>query len=151
MNELKSLVTLLKAARSVEKQLERNIVASSSMSLSEFMVMEALYSKDEDLPIQDIARMVLLSSGTMTYVINQLVKRGFIERINCTKDKRIVYAHLTDLGKIQISVAFKTHKQFIEKLFSVFTEEEVKEYIRLNKKIGKHASQGLEQKEGYKS
>ena len=144
MNELKSLVTLLKAARSVEKQLERNIVSSSSMSLSEFMVMEALYSKGEDLPIQEIAKKVLLSSGTMTYVIDQLVKKGSIERINCTSDKRIVYAHLTVQGRTQIAAAFKTHKQFIEKLFSVLTPEEADEYIRLNKKIGKHASLNLE-------
>lgn len=144
MNELKSLVTLLKAARSVEKQAEKNIVSSSSMSLSEFMVMEVLYSKAEDLPIQEIAKKVLLSSGTMTYVIDQLVKKGSIERINCTSDKRIVYAHLTPQGRIQIATAFKTHKQFIEKLFSVLTSEEADEYIRLNKKIGKHAALNLE-------
>jgi MarR family 2-MHQ and catechol resistance regulon transcriptional repressor len=148
MNELKSLVTLLKAARSVEKQVERNIVSSSSMSLSEFMVMEALYSKGDDLPIQEIAKKVLLSSGTMTYVIDQLVKKGAIERINCTKDKRIIYAHLTVMGRVQIASAFKTHKQFIEELLSVLTEEEISEYIRLNKKVGKHASLGLQQKEG---
>ena len=148
MNELKSLVTLLKAARSVEKQIEKNIVSSSSMSLSEFMVLEALYSKGEDLPIQEIAKKVLLSSGSMTYVVDQLVKKGSLERINCEKDKRVVYAHLTDQGRIQIAQAFKTHKQFIEQLFSILTEEEAETYIRLNKKIGKHASQPLEQKEG---
>lgn len=144
MNELKSVVTLMKAARSVEKQLERNIVSSSAMSLSEFMVLEVLYAKGEDLPIQEIAKRVLLSSGTMTYVIDQLVKKQAIERIPCTSDKRIVYAHLTPLGKTQIAAAFKTHKAFIEKLFSVFTEEEAETYIKLNKKIGLHAQKNLE-------
>lgn len=144
MNELKSLVTLLKAARSVEKQLEKNIVSSSSMSLSEFMVMEVLYSKGEDLPIQEIAKKVMLSSGTMTYVIDQLAKKGAIERIPCTQDKRIVYAHLTPLGKSQIALAFKTHKVFIEKLFSVLSEDEAETYIKLNKKIGLRAQNGLE-------
>jgi MarR family 2-MHQ and catechol resistance regulon transcriptional repressor len=84
----------------------------------------------------------------MTYVIDQLVKKGAIERINCTKDKRIIYAHLTVMGRVQIASAFKTHKQFIEELLSVLTEEEISEYIRLNKKVGKHASLGLQQKEG---
>ena len=144
MNELKSLVTLLKAARSVEKQLEKNIVSSSSMSLSEFMVMEVLYSKGEDLPIQDIARKVLLSSGTMTYVINQLVTKGWIKRIACENDKRVNYVALTDEGMSTIEKAFLKHQAFITDLFGILDPSEQQDYARLYKKIGLHAQRILE-------
>lgn len=143
MNELKSLVTLLKASRSVEKQIEKNI-ADLNLSLSEFMAMEALYSKGEDLPIQLIAKKVLLSSGSMTYVIDTLVRKGLVERVNCTTDKRVIYARLTESGKTLISAAFESHRQFVKGLFGVLSEDEAEEYIRLNKKIGVHAQQGLE-------
>lgn len=143
MNELKSLITLLKASRSVEKQIERNIT-HQNLSLSEFMALEALYSNGEDMPIQLIAKKVLLSSGSMTYVIDTLVHKGLVERVNCTTDKRVIYARLTDSGKTQISVAFDIHRQFVKELFGVLSEEEAKEYIRLNKKIGLHAQKGLE-------
>lgn len=143
MNELKSLVTLLKASRSVEKQIERNI-SHLNLSLSEFMALEALYSKGEDLPIQLMAKKVLLSSGSMTYVIDTLVRKGLVERVHCTTDKRVIYARLTEEGKTQIRFAFEVHSQFIKGLFGILSEDEAIEYIRLNKKIGMHAQQGLE-------
>jgi MarR family 2-MHQ and catechol resistance regulon transcriptional repressor len=142
MNELKSLVTLMKASRSVEKQIEKNI-ASLNLSVSEFMAMEALYSKGEDLPIQLIAKKVLLSSGSMTYVIDTLVRKGLVERINCKADKRVIFAHLTTAGNAQIRTAYESHERFVKGLFNVLSEEETKEYIRLNKLIGIHAQQGL--------
>lgn len=133
MDELKSLVTLLKASRSVEKQIEKNI-AESGLSLSEFMLMEVLYSKDEALPIQDIAKKVLLSSGSMTYVIAQLVHKGHIQRINCTEDKQVIYADLTEIGKAKFATTFIAHQTFVEGLFGVLTDEERLEYTRLKKK-----------------
>lgn len=143
MDELKSLVTLLKASRSVEKLIEKNI-ASSGLSLSEFMVMEVLYSKETDLPIQEIAKKVLLSSGSMTYVINQLVSRGWIKRFACEEDKRVNYVALTQEGQQKIRSAFQVHQVFIDDLFKVLNESEKQTYTQLNKKIGLHAQQQLE-------
>jgi MarR family transcriptional regulator, 2-MHQ and catechol-resistance regulon repressor len=143
MDELKSLVTLLKASRSVEKQIEKNITPLN-LSLSEFMALEVLFSKGEDMPIQLIAKKVLLSSGSMTYVIDTLVRKKLVERIHCITDKRVIYARLTEAGKTQIRSAFEIHTRLIKGLFGILSEEETKEYIRLNKKIGLHAQQGLD-------
>lgn len=148
MEQLKSLISLLKASRSVESLIEKN-VNQYGLSLSEFMVLELLYSQKKDLAIQVIAQRVLLTSGSMTYVINQLEQKKYVRRIKCEEDKRIYYAHLTTEGLHKITYVFSQHQQFLTQLFSVFSKEENEQYHILNKKIGKFAQNAM--KEGTKN
>ena len=87
------------------------------LNISEFGVLEMLLHKGEQ-PVQKIAEGILVTSGTMSYVIDKLQKRDFVYRKNCEKDKRVFYICLTETGAKYISDIFPKHKQFIDDLFS---------------------------------
>ncbi len=144
MRQLKSLISLLKASRSIETLIERN-VSQYGLSLSEFMVLELLYSQKKDIAIQAIAQRVLLSSGSITYVIDQLESKNYVIRLKCENDKRKIYAHLTNEGLEKIQFVFNEHQQFIQEIFRVFSEDENKQYHNYNKKIGIHAQEKLKE------
>ena len=131
---LKLLVTLLKAANSVSEFI-RIQIPSYQLNVSEFMVLELLNSSKR-VAINEIGQRVLLSSGSMTYVINQLEKKNYIVRIPCTSDKRKTYIELTDVGQQLIQDIFEKHKSDIDQLFSECSEAEKKQAIATNKKIG---------------
>ena len=92
-------------------------VQEFDLNISEFGVLEMLLHKGEQ-PVQKIAERILVTSGTISYVIDKLQKKGFVYRKNCEKDKRIFYVCLTETGEKYISDIFPKHKQFIDELFS---------------------------------
>ncbi len=64
--------------------------------------------------MSSIAKDLLITVGTLTIAINQLVKKGFVQRIRSSKDRRVVLISLTLKGK----QAFRHHMAFHEKMVS---------------------------------
>lgn len=131
---LKALITHLKANQYIKEHIRKDML-HHDLSLSEFMVLELLYHQKEQ-PIQMIAKKVLLTSGSMTYVINQMEHKQLILKRRCDKDQRITYIDLTPSGRQLIERIFPQHEQMIQSMFSILTEEELKQWIDLHKKIG---------------
>jgi MarR family 2-MHQ and catechol resistance regulon transcriptional repressor len=100
----------------IEKQVQEN-----GLNISEFGVLEMLLNKGEQ-PVQKIAEKILVTSGTITYVIDKLQKKELVYRRNCEKDKRIYYICLTPKGEALISEVFKKHKKFLDELFGNLDE-----------------------------
>ena len=84
---LKALTKFLRASGSVTIMLKKDM-QSYGLNPTEFTVMEVLYSKGEQ-PIQIIGNKVLLASSSITYVIDQLEKKKFVERRVNEKDRRV--------------------------------------------------------------
>jgi len=112
---LKLLIALARTHRAVFDQLEKNI-KSFDLNLSEFGVLEMLLHKGET-PVQHIAEKILVTSGTITYVIDKLVKKELVKRVKCEKDQRITYVSLTEEGRELISGIFPEHVNFLNELF----------------------------------
>ncbi|PGZ86494.1 MULTISPECIES: MarR family transcriptional regulator [unclassified Bacillus (in: firmicutes)] len=112
-----------------------NNIKCFGLNLTEFAVLELLYHKG-DQPIQQIGKRILISSGNMTYVLDKLEARRYIKRIHCPKDRRVIYAALTEEGRSVISCIFPAHSEMIHNLFSQLNSVEKDMLIYLLKKIG---------------
>ncbi len=64
---------------------------------------------DHRLRMSDLADQVLVSRSRLTYRIDQLVRRGFVERQTCESDGRGLHASLTDAGLAAIRAAAPGH------------------------------------------
>src|SRR5699024_12709906 len=73
--------------------------------------------------------------SSTTYVIDQLVKKGYVRRRQDTKDKRITYAVLTDEGHKLMENIFPKHAETIANAFSILDDEELAILRRALKKI----------------
>lgn len=127
-------VVMSKANRAVTLAVEKQI-KSLNINPTEFGILEVIYHKGT-LPIQQVAEKILISSSRISYAINQLEEKGLIKRIPCQKDKRVIYAALTQAGQDFMDSVFEQHTQDIERIFSVLSDEEKKTLIKLNKKLG---------------
>lgn len=94
------------------------------LNVTEFAVMELLYHKGEQ-PIQKVKDRILIASSSTTYVIDQLVKKGYVIRRQNPKDKRVIYAVLTEKGHELMCKIFPLHAKTIEKVFSSLSDEEL--------------------------
>ncbi len=134
---LKLFIILSRASRSVMDKVQDDI-RNYGLNTTEFAVLELIYHKG-DQPIQQIGKKVLLSSGSITYVVDKLEKKDLLERKPCPKDRRITYAKITDKGKELMDSIFPKHREAIRTIFAGVTNDEKEQLIELLKKIGLYA------------
>ncbi|WP_339249385.1 MarR family transcriptional regulator [Sporosarcina sp. FSL W8-0480] len=131
---LKLFIVLSRASKVVSEEANK-IIESYELNPTEFAVLELLFHKGRQ-PIQKIGQKILLRSGSMTYVVDKLEKKGLLERVFCQEDKRVTYMSITPAGKELIERIFPPHEKNIEKLMSALTKEEQETAIELLKKLG---------------
>lgn len=136
-SSLKLWVVMNKAFQSIEKHLRRQ-VESHGLSFTEFAVLEVLLHKGP-LPIGEIGDRVLLTSGSMTYVIDKLERREFIRRRTCAQDRRVIYAELTEKGRTLIEKVFVEHATLLKDLMQGIQSEERILAANMLKQLGIYA------------
>jgi MarR family 2-MHQ and catechol resistance regulon transcriptional repressor len=137
-------LVLWKAARAVEGYAEKS-VSDLEMCGSDFAVLEALLHKGP-LPVNEIGRKVLLTSGSITVAVDRLETKGLVERRASGTDRRARIVHLTKEGRKLITRAYAEHAADMERLASAsLTKADRATLIRLLKKIGYEAAGVSEQ------
>ncbi|WP_156291568.1 MarR family winged helix-turn-helix transcriptional regulator [Oceanobacillus salinisoli] len=136
---LKAFVVLLKANKTLGEVIKKDI-SSHGMRTSDFTIMEALYHKGKQT-IKQISEAVLINTGSITYVIDKLEKKGLLERIPCKDDRRAVHIQLTDEGMNLMAEIFPLHQKVIEEIFEDVSEEEKEIVIDVLKRVGKKGEQ----------
>lgn len=131
---LRALTIMLKASGSVTNMLKKDM-RSHGLNPTEFTVMEVLYSKGEQ-PIQMIGNKVLLASSSITYVIDQLENKNYIERKVNESDRRVTLVSLTKEGQEMMEDIFPQHSKLIENLFGDLTIDEINQISESLKVIG---------------
>lgn len=132
-------LVLWKAARAVEAYAEAS-VAQLEMCGSDFAVLEALLHKGP-LPINEIGKKVLLTSGSITTAVDRLEDKKLVERRAHGTDRRAKIVHLTKEGRKLITRVYADHAADMERLASAsLTKKERETLIRLLKQIGYKAA-----------
>lgn len=132
--KLKALTILLRATKSVEKVV-RGDIETYGLNPSEFGVLEILLHKGPQ-PMQNLCKKLLMANSSLTYVVDNLVKRGFAERYISEEDKRSNFVKLTENGEMFINEIFPIHEGRIGEIFSILSEDELKNLTESLKKIG---------------
>ncbi|KFM98969.1 MarR family transcriptional regulator [Bacillus clarus] len=133
---LKVFIALSRVHRSVMDTTNKSI-QSNGLNPTEFAVLELLYHKGGQ-PLQQIGERILIASGSITYVVDKLEKKGLVKRIPCPNDRRVIYAQLTEVGENFIASIFPSHEKVIHHSFEMLTKDEKTELLTLLKKIGKY-------------
>ncbi|WP_046214539.1 MarR family winged helix-turn-helix transcriptional regulator [Paenibacillus wulumuqiensis] len=132
---LKLLVVLSKAYKAISEQAVKD-VKQYGLSPSEFMILEVLYAKGK-VPLQQIGSKILVTSGSITYNIDKLEKKGLLKRIPSSEDRRVIYAEITHEGNELFKYIFPEHAVNISHLMNGLSLKEQEAAIELLKKLGK--------------
>lgn len=134
-------IALSRAGQWVNAHADRDI-RTYGLNRTEFGVLELLYHKGPQ-PLQQIGGKVLMSSGNITYVVDKLEKKGFCRRRTSDKDRRLIYAEVTEQGSSFIEEVFPAHTKIIDLAVAGLDDEEKAVASRLLKKLGKAAQQSF--------
>lgn len=81
----------------------------------------------------------MLSSGSITCVVDKLEKKQLLVRKPCSEERRVTFAVITEGGKQLMDTIFPEHREAINGIFSGLKEKET--LISLLKQLGFHAQE----------
>jgi MarR family 2-MHQ and catechol resistance regulon transcriptional repressor len=135
---LDAFVKLMRAANSVSTATSPEL-AAANLTVSQFAVLEVLYHAGP-LCLTEIAHKILTTGGNLTLVVNNLEKRGLVQRKQSSDDRRYFSLHLTSKGKHLIGEIFPKQAARISQVLEVLTSEEQSQLAGLCKKLGTGAT-----------
>lgn len=133
-DKLKILIGLHKNVKELDK-MTLDIGRRYGLSFSQFMVLEALYSKG-NLSIGEVREAILSSVGTISLVVKNLEKMGYVKRNTDENDKRVSILSLTDEGRAVIEKVIPENESMIYDYMKDLSEEETTTLLSLLKKLG---------------
>ncbi|GEK32734.1 MarR family winged helix-turn-helix transcriptional regulator [Kurthia sibirica] len=131
---LKLFIVLSRATKAIN-EVTYQFIQENNVNPTEFAVLELLYHKGRQ-PLQKIGNKILLASGSITYVVDKLEKRGYISRILSPSDRRITYAEISPKGSAFMDELFPRHEQQLHELTNGLNVKEKDQAIALLKKLG---------------
>ncbi len=145
---MKLFTVLTRAYQAVRRRVEQQI-RTMGLNPTEFAVLEFLYSSG-DSPVQKIGEKVLITSGSITYVVDKLEKKNLVERKTCPHDRRVTFIALTDAGTMVMDTALPHHAEELTAICNGLDTNEKNYLIEALKKLGIYA-EGVKPSLGDKS
>jgi MarR family 2-MHQ and catechol resistance regulon transcriptional repressor len=105
------------------------------LTISQFGVLEGLFHLGPMQPGQ-LAAKILKSSGNLTLVIDNLVKRGLVTRQRRSDDRRCIDVQLTPAGESLIAAIFPGHVVGVVQTMGALTTDEQEHLAALCRKLG---------------
>jgi MarR family 2-MHQ and catechol resistance regulon transcriptional repressor len=123
----------MKTSKAIHERIKEEMV-KNKLSITEFSVLEVLYQKGKQT-IQQIGNCILISSGSMTYVIDKLEQKGLIKRNDCANDRRVIHVTLTEEGNELMEVIMPKHHKLVDDMFDSLNSDEAETLVNLLKKV----------------
>ena len=124
---------LMQTSKAIHDRIKEEM-AKNKLGITEFSVLEVLYQKGKQT-IQQIGNCILVSSGSMTYVIDKLEQRGLLSRNACPDDRRMIHVTLTDGGNELMNEIMPKYHEFVHQMFEVLDFDESETFVQLMNKV----------------
>lgn len=131
-----TMVVYLNASSTIKSNLGIAI-RENGITETQFRVLDVLYFLGK-MNINDLMKKMLATSGNITFVLKSMESKGYINKKQCMKDKRKSYIEITEKGENLFEKILPEHLKEVDKLFSIYTDEEKKTLINLLKKFKKY-------------
>lgn len=106
----------------------------STLTTAETICTEVIYALDRPT-INEVAKFLGISQPNITYKINNLVKKGYVNKIQSLEDKREFYLELTAKFYDYYDIKNKYMDIVLKRAEKRFTNEEIEEFVRMLKII----------------
>lgn len=106
----------------------------NDLSITEMHTIEAIgmYKKKTS---SEVAKELSITVGTLTVAINNLVKKGYVERIRSEDDRRVVKLGLTKKGKLLFRVHQHFHREMVKRILNGMGKAEEKALLKALKNL----------------
>ena len=115
---LRLWLRLLRATRAIEVELREKLRRKFAITLPQFDVMATLARKENGMSMTELSRMLMVSNGNVTGIIDRLAAEKLVLRQAPANDRRSYIVRLTPKGAAQFAVIAKAHEAWVDEMLS---------------------------------
>jgi len=94
-----------------------------------------LVEQHQDIGIKQMAQLLGITSSAVTQLVNTLVDKGYLSRHDNSSDRRSLQINLTQKCREEVEQLEQRQIERMTGVFEALSDEELENYIKLNKKI----------------
>ncbi|MFZ2100795.1 MAG: MarR family transcriptional regulator [Oricola sp.] len=134
---LKLWIRLLGVTRAGESHLREFLRVRHDTTLPRFDVMAALFRSKDAVTMSELSRMLLVSNGNATAVVDRLEADGLVRRLPSESDRRTVHVALTEDGRTRFEHLAAEHEREVNALYANLSEQDIDTLTDILKRMGK--------------
>jgi DNA-binding MarR family transcriptional regulator len=136
---LRVWLRLLTCTQLIERRVRTRLRERFATTLPRFDLMAQLERHPEGLKMGELSRLLMVTGGNVTAIVDQLEKEGLVERVDEPADRRAFRIHLTRAGEKTFAEMARAHEEWVVELLAGMTRREQEELLRLLAKVKQHA------------
>ena len=133
--EEEALLSVVRTSDQLQIRSARLLREYGLTSPTQYNILRILRGEGKPLPILEIASRTITVVPGITGLIDRLERAGFVNRLRCEKDRRVIYVALTDQGMTTLAALDEPLVAQHHELVGHLSKGELKELIRLLEKI----------------
>jgi len=136
---LRIWLRLLTCTQIIERRVRSGLREEFGTTLPRFDLMAQLERHREGLKMNELSRLLMVTGGNVTAIVDQLEKEGQVERLDDSADRRAFRIRLTRAGEKSFTEMARAHEQWVVELLAGLTSRERDELLKLLAKLKQHA------------
>jgi DNA-binding MarR family transcriptional regulator len=126
---------MLTCANLIETDIRSSLRIDCDSTLPRFDLLAQLEREPNGLLMKELSKRLMVTSGNITALADQLESEGFIERISVPEDRRATKIKLTVEGKTKFNQMAIVHEQWVVNMFSALDRSEQEQFHGLLGKL----------------
>ena len=140
---LRIWLRLLTCTQMIERVVRSRLRERFGTTLPRFDLMAQLERHPEGLKMNELSRMLMVTGGNVTAIVDQLEHEGLVERLDDASDRRAFLIRLTRAGERSFAEMARAHEEWVVELLSGLSRREHDDLLKLLAKLKSHAVEVL--------
>ena len=136
---LRIWLRLLTCTQLIERQVRSRLREEFATTLPRFDLMAQLERYRDGLKMNELSRLLMVTGGNVTAIVDQLEKEGLVERLDEPADRRAFRIRLTRRGAKSFAEMARQHEEWVVELLSGLSHRERDELLKLLAKLKQRA------------
>ena len=136
---LRVWLRLLTCTQLIERRVRSGLREEFGTTLPRFDLMAQLERHREGLKMNELSRLLMVTGGNVTAIVDQLEKEGLVERLDEPADRRAFRIRLTRAGEKAFAEMARVHEQWVVELLAGLSRKERDDLLKLLAKVKSHA------------
>jgi DNA-binding MarR family transcriptional regulator len=140
---LRIWLRLLTCTQLIERQVRSRLREKFATTLPRFDLMAQLERQRDGLKMNELSRMLMVTGGNITAIVDQLEHEGLVERLDDAADRRAFRIRLTRAGTRSFTEMARAHEDWVIELLAGLSRREQEELLRLLAKVKQHTVEAI--------
>jgi DNA-binding MarR family transcriptional regulator len=140
---LRIWLRLLTCTQLIERQVRSRLRERFGSTLPRFDLMAQLERHRDGLKMNELSRLLMVTGGNITAIVDQLETEGLVERLDHAEDRRAFRIRLTRAGERSFGEMAAAHEGWVVELLAGLSRREQDELLRLLAKVKQHTMETL--------